>query len=227
MNKYLHAIVLFTCISSSTLSAELIKEYFDKNHTKLKSETNYIDGTHTKTSKGIKNGIEKIYYQEGGLAYVVNYVDGKRDGILTWFDKEGHKLSEVSYKRGLLHGREISYHTNGVIKHTVTYIDDKKEGFFKEYYDNGILALRVEYINNKKEGLQQEYTYKGKLYSEVFYKNNYKEGLQKWYDENGKVIKSELFKHDRPVNVMKQIQDKTKKTQIIINSIDFSPQKPQ
>ena len=225
MNKYIHSIILFTCISSSTLSAELIKEYFDNAHKELKSETNYVDGTHTEISKGIKNGLEKIYYQSGALAYVVNYVDGKRDGILTWYDREGNKLADVSYKNGLMHGQERSYYKNGGIKHTMTYIDDKKEGFLKEYYDNGILALHVEYIHNKKEGLQKEYTYEGKLYSEVLYKNNYKEGLQKWYDDNGKIIKTELFKHDRPVNVMKQIQSKNKKNTILINNLDFSPQK--
>jgi antitoxin component YwqK of YwqJK toxin-antitoxin module len=222
MNNYLKTL-LVTSLLSTTLSAELVKSYFDTGE--LKSETNYIDGTNTEIKVGIKNGIEKIYYQEGGLAYIVNYIEDKRDGTLTWYDKNGVKLADIHYKDGKLHGVETSYFENGSIKHTVTYINDKKEGIQKEYFDNGQLALIVSYKNNKKEGIQKEYTYDGILYSEVFYKNNYKEGLQKWYDKDGNIIKTELFKHDRPVNIMKKVQLKKEDTSLFVKGIDFSPQK--
>ncbi len=222
MNKYLNTLLVVS-LFNVTLCAELVKTYFDKGE--LKAETNYIDGTNTDKRVGTKHGLEKVYYQMGKMAYLVNYKNDKRDGKLTWYDKEGYKLADMYYKDGKLDGVETRYFRDGKIKSIVTYVNDKKEGLQKEYYQNSKLALVVPYIDNKKEGFQKEYTYEGKLYSEVFYKNNYKEGTQKWYDNDGNVVKTELYKMDRPVNVMKKIQTKQPEVDTFIQSIDFSPQK--
>ena len=223
MKTAYRSLLIAALLTATLAEAELVKSYFKTGE--LKAETHYVDGTNTDIKEGIKNGIEKIYYIEGTLAYAVNYINGKRDGKLVWFDKQGHKIAQMNYKNGKLEGEEIAYFTNGQIKHIVKYVNDMKEGLQKEYYDNGQLALEVPYVHNKKEGLQKEYTYEGKLYSEVMYKNNYKEGMQKWYDKDGNVVKTELFKMDRPVNVMKEIQNKKSESDILINNIDFSPKK--
>ena len=219
------SLLLASLFMSSIAQAELVKSYFKTGE--LKAETHYIDGTNTDIKEGIKNGIEKIYYIEGTLAYAVNYINGKRDGKLVWFDKQGHKIAQMNYKNGKLEGEEIAYFTNGQVKHIVKYINDMKEGLQKEYYNNGQLALVVPYVHNKKEGMQKEYTYDGKIYSEVLYKNNYKEGVQKWYDKDGNVVKTELFKMDRPVNVMKKIEAKKEESNILIHNMDFSPKRAQ
>jgi len=225
MKLYFKSLLMVSMLTSTVLNAELVTTYFKTGE--LKAETNYLDGTHTDIKEGIKNGVEKIYYIEGGLAYSVNYIEGKRDGKLVWFDKKGRKIAQMFYKNGKLEGVETAYFENGAIKHTVEYVDDMKEGPQKEYFSNGQLALEVPYKHNKKEGLQKEYTIDGKLYSEVLYKNNYKEGVQKWYDKSGNVVKTELFKMDRPVNVMQKVQSKEEEINVLIKSIDFSPQKPQ
>jgi len=217
------SLLLSALLTSSMAHAELVKTYFKTGE--LKAQTHYINGTNTKIKKGIKNGIEKVYYVQGTLAYEVNYIHNKRDGKLLWYDKKGHKIAQINYNNGKLEGEEIAYFVNAKIKHKVKYVNDRKEGLQKEYYDNGQLALIVPYFHNKKEGMQKGYTYAGKLYSEVMYKNNYKEGLQKWYDKDGNVVKTELFKMDRPVNVMKQIEEKKEEPNILINNMDFSPKK--
>ncbi|WP_457746612.1 toxin-antitoxin system YwqK family antitoxin [Sulfurimonas sp.] len=223
MQLYCKSLLIASLVSGVSLHAELVKTYFKTGE--LKAETNYVDGTNTPIKAGIKDGIEKIYYIEGGLAYSVSYKDSKRDSKLIWFDKKGRKIAQMYYKNGKLEGLETSYFENGVIKHTVMYRNDMKEGVQKEYFSNGKLALEVPYKHNKKEGVQKEYTIDGKLYSTVLYKNNYKEGLQKWYDKDGKVVKTELFKMDRPINVMKKVQTKHDEPNVLINSIDFSPKK--
>jgi len=223
MNKYFTSILLSTTLFTS-LQAELVVTYFDRGQ--VKAETNYIDGTNTEIKAGIKQGIEKVYYQMGKLAYKVNYIENKRDGKLTWYDKQGVKLSDVHYKMGKLDGVEYSYYPNGAIKHEVTYVNDLKEGLQKEYFKNKKLALEVPYVHGKKNGLQKEYTPEGQLYSEVNYVNNYKEGYQKWYDKNGQVMKTIFYKMDRPINIMKKVQD-DKSFDVTIKGIDFSPQKPR
>ncbi|CAI6149745.1 MAG: hypothetical protein SPLUMA2_SPLUMAMAG2_01616 [uncultured Sulfurimonas sp.] len=222
MNTSLKLLFFFSLINIS-LYGELVNTYFE--HGELKAQTHYVNGTNTKLQVGIKHGVEKVYYEMGALAYYVNYVADERDGKLTWYDKEGNKLADMFYKDGKLQGLEQSYYKNGKIKHTVIYINNMKEGKQEEFFDNGVLALEVIYRHNKKEGMQKEYTLSGKLYTQVLYKNNYKEGVQGWYNENGKINNSIFYKMDRPLSVMKKVQTKKEESNILIQSIDFSPQK--
>ena len=210
---------------STLVYGEVVTEYF-KNGA-IKSQTHYIDGTRTATKPGIKQGEEKVYYIEGSLAYKVNYVNGKRDGKMTWWDKQGNLLKVIHYDHGKLEGWEITYFPNGKIKAKQLYKNDKREGLYKEFYDNGRLALVVPYKHGKKEGMQKEYAYEGYLSSDVLYKNNYKEGKQRWYDKNGKVIKEEEFVHDVPVNIMKQIEkQKPSEADLRLQGLNFSPNRP-
>jgi len=212
-------------ISSNLLQAQLVLTHFKTGE--LQAKTNYKDGTRTDKRKGIKEGLAQAYYQMGSLAYKVNYINNKRDGILTWYDKKGNILSKTHYKMGKIVGKNISYFKNGHIKQSVMYVNDEKEGLQKEYFSNNQLASVVPFFHGKKEGLQKEYTIDGKLYTKVNYKNNFKDGNQTWYDKNGNIIKTQLFKQDRPVNVMKKIEDDYKHSKIIIKGLDFSPKKPQ
>lgn len=221
MKAYLKPLLALSMLSSLA-SAELVNSYFKTGE--LKASTNYIDGTNTKIKIGIKNGIEKVYYQIGKIANEVNYINDKRDGLMTWYHKEGWIVKTFYYKLGKLHGPETTYFKNGKVESLANYIDDKREGEKKFFYDNGQLASVVNYIHGKKEGPQKEYTEDGKLFSEVMYKNNYKEGNQNWYDENGNITKTIFYKMDRPVKIMKEIQ-KTDHAKITIPGIDFSPQK--
>jgi len=222
MNNKLIYIILILVLQIN-LQAQLVKTYFKTGE--LKAKTNYIDGTHTKLKEGIKNGIQEVYYLNGVMAFKINFINNKRDGKLTWYDKQNKKLSETFYKDGKLNGIEKFYFvSNKKVKHEVNYINDKKEGIQKEYFKNGVVALKVNYKNNKKEGMQEEYTIDNKLFTKVNYINNYKEGYQYWYDKQGNIINKIFYKMDRPIEVMKKIQAK-KDDKILINSIDFSPQK--
>jgi antitoxin component YwqK of YwqJK toxin-antitoxin module len=212
----------YTLLIMSLSHAELFTEYFENGI--IKSEIEYKDGTRSESEEGIKDGLEKIYHDNGKIAYRVNNVDGKREGELNWYDKEGRHIEVMPYKMGKRHGVNKLFYDNGRLKSSVNYIDDKKEGTEKFYYSTGALAQESHYKKDKKEGLENEYYDNGALQSIVTYKNNYKEGTKKWYDKKGKVTKTELYKMDRPVNVMKKIQT-TDTTEIIeeFNALDFNP----
>lgn len=221
--KFHLRILLLLSTLFSLLGAELVTTYFPNGA--LKAQTHYKKGTNTEKKVGIKEGIEKVYYEMGAMAYEVNYSDNKRDGLLVWFDKEGKKLAEMFYRNGKLEGYEKTYFLSGTLKHIVLYKNDMKEGKQKEFFDNGHVALEVIYKHNKKEGIQKEYTPDGKIYTKVAYQNNYKEGQQIWFDSNGKQMKTILYKMDRPINIMKKVQEKKEERNVLIDSINFSPQK--
>lgn len=211
------------CCMAISLQAEVEKEYFPDGT--LKSEIDYKDGTRTATSKGVKNGIERIYYNNGQLAYEVHNIDNKRDGVLKWYEREGPLIKETHYKMGKMHGTDKIYFDNGKLQFSVNFVDDKKEGIEKEYYSTGQLASKVNYIHGKREGYLKRYHQKGYLMSQVLYKRNYKEGNEVFYDEKGKIIKKERNKMDRPIDVMKKIQTKkSDETLKAFQNLNFNPE---
>ena len=204
--------------------AELFTEHFSNGV--VKSQIEYKDGTRTDTKEGIKDGKEKIYYSTGELAYEVTNVNGKREGALNWYDRDGKHLEVIHYQKGKRHGINKLFYPNGKLRAEVMYINDKKEGPYKEYFDTGRLALEVNYRNDRKEGMQKEYYPNGKLYTEVLYKNGYKEGMQIWYDKEGKVIQTQKFKMDRPLDVIKKLRTKKPDaTNELLKGLDFDPNK--
>ena len=220
MNKtFLLSIAL---LSTSLLQAELFTEHFKDGV--VKSQIEYKEHTRTDTSEGVKHGLEKVYYNSNELAFKVNNIEGKRDGAMDWYDREGHHLEVIRYKNGKRHGINKIFYDTGILRIEVEYVDDSKEGLEKYYFSTGKLASEVNFIHGKKEGLQKEYNDNGTLNNDVMYKHGYKEGLKHWYDEKGKVIKTVTYKMDRPIDLMKKVQEK-KSDKIIdaLQGLDFNP----
>jgi len=220
MKKIILIPLLF--LSLGHARSELFTEHFKDGIVKSKIE--YRAGTRTDTAEGIKEGIEQIFYNSGELAYEVKNVDGKREGPLNWYDREGNHLEIIHYKKGKRHGINKTFYPSGQLRSEVNYVDDQKEGMQKEYFSNGQLARKVIFIHGKKEGIQKEYDKDGNLYSTVNYRNNYKEGVQKWFDKNGKITRTMKYEMDRPVELMKKIQAKKPEAQIQeLQGLDFNP----
>jgi len=214
--------LLFTlAIFSSHLQAELFTEKFLDGV--IKSEINYKDGTRSDVKEGVKDGLEKVFYNTGELAFKVNNVDGKRDGKMDWYDRKGRHLETIRFKMGKRHGLNQIFYDNGALRIEVNYVDDNKEGVEKYYFSTGKLASEVNYIHGKKEGEQKEYNEDGSLNNIVIYKNGYKEGKKLWY-KDGKVIKTIIYKMDRPINLMKKVQSKKPDaTMKVLKGLNFNP----
>jgi len=209
-------------LSMSMLNAELFTEHF-KNGV-LKSQIEYKDGTRTDTSKGIKDGLEKTYYNTGEVAYTVRNIDGKRNGAMDWYDRDGKHLERIYFKMGKRDGNNKIFYADGTLRIEVNYVNDQKEGVEKYYFSTGKLASEVKYVNGKKEGIQKEYNEDGTLNNEVSYKHGYKEGEKHWYDKKGKVVKTLMYKMDRPINLMKKVQAKKPDATVeALKGLDFNP----
>lgn len=221
MNKIFLAILALLG-SSSTLHAELFTEHFKDGV--VKSQIEYKDNTRTDTKEGVKDGLEKVYYNTGELAYKVINVEGKRDGAMNWYDRGGNHLEIIHFQHGKRHGINKIFYADGTLRIEVNYINDNKEGPEKYYFSTGVLASEVIFVNGKKEGLQKEYYSDGTLNNDVMYIHGYKEGEKRWYAKNGKVIQTETYKMDRPVNVMKRVQAKQSEPTIeALQGLDFNP----
>ena len=214
--------MILTLLVTATLHAELFTDHFENGV--VKTEIEYLQGSRTETAEGIKDGLEKVYYNTGQLAFEVNNVKGLREGPLNWYDREGNHLEVIHYQKGKRHGMNKIFYADGTLRTEVNYINDHKEGPEKYYFSTGKLASKVTFHNGKKEGLQKEYNEDGTLNNDVMYKHGYKEGKRRWYDKEGKVIKTELYKMDRPINIMKKIQAKKPDATIkALHGLDFNP----
>jgi len=220
MHKILLTALILLCSTSS--HAELFTEYFENGV--IKSKIEYLKGSRTDLNEGIKHGPEKVYYNTGQLAFEVNNVDGLRDGALNWYDREGNHLEVMHYQNGKRHGMNKIFYPDGTLRIEVTYINDKKEGPERYYFSTGKLASEVTFVNDKKEGLQKEYNNDGSLNNTVMYKHGYKEGEKRWYDKNGNITKTEIYQMDRPINIMKKVQEKKPDPAIkALQGLDFNP----
>ncbi len=205
-------------VLTTQLYAEVVTTKFPNGM--LKSTRSYKDGTLNKIGKGVLNGPEKVYYINGKLAFETYYKDGKRDGVLRWYEESnGAIIKETHYKAGMQHGMEKRFFADGTLEHEVRFVDDKREGFQKDYYSTGQLAEVVKFVHGKREGVRKRFRDDGTLESEVFYRHNFKEGNEKFYDKAGKLIKKERNKLDRPIDVMKKVQ--TKKPDVTLETFKF------
>lgn len=173
---------------------------FDKS--KLRFDGHYINGQpngHIKKwysnykleydeiySKGLKEGPQIYYYQNGKKKAEFNYLAGRiADGLQNEWDSIGNFTSQKTYKQEIL-TRDLEYR-NGVLvttsEVTTTFdsngqklnegwvTNNKKNRQWTEWYSNNRIKSVGEYINDLKEDKWLEYNENGNLKT-VYYKNN-------------------------------------------------------
>lgn len=143
--------------------------------------------------------IDTFFYRSANFPKI-RTVDFKTDGLLTkriYFNYNGTKHSEISYKYGKRNGPTILYHENGNIKYTCEYKDDKmsgermcydpagnvSEGNFIFYNNDGTKEREGKCINGKPEGELKLYI-NNKIVMLVNFKDGKPHGMAYYYDRN-------------------------------------------
>lgn len=106
-------------------------QFFNETEGALLSEEIY--------KMGVKDGISKTYFPEGGLAE-----------IITW-------------KNGVKSGPWEQYYSDGKIKFRGTYLDNEKAGVFQAFYMSGKVMFTGKYSNGHQAGQWIYYDENGKL----------------------------------------------------------------
>lgn len=86
--------------------------------------------------KGKLNGVKKIFYDDGSVAEILNYVDGKREGNYKRYGVNEKILEDLNYKGNELHGLATFYDGLGKIILQGQYTNGVKSGIWKTY-ENG------------------------------------------------------------------------------------------
>lgn len=83
----------------------------------------------------VKNGVEKIWHENGKLASEYHYQDGIKHGIQKGWYEDGQLWYEDQYKNGLLHGIQKGWLKDGKPLHESHYFcgDEVTEEEFEKY----------------------------------------------------------------------------------------------
>ena len=137
---------------SSYWNKERLKssELFSKGHL---LEASYFTKTGELLSS-IKEGSGKqAIFQEDYLEALVEYKEGKPEGKVELFSKEGALISSYETKEGKKNGEEIAYFPGTLTpKLSIEWRDDSIEGFVKTWYKEGGQESQKEMHKNKKNG---------------------------------------------------------------------------
>lgn len=141
---------------------------------------------YTRISRWYKTNVLKLIGpfervdKESGSVTKGTYKNGKYDGPLTQYLRNGDLYQVTNYKNGVEHGICELFHDNNVVRLRYNYIDGDKEIGSHLYFDENGEPLNVKglYRNGKMHGVHERYDDKGELQDRSIYKNGKQAGLR-------------------------------------------------
>ncbi len=130
------------------------------------------------------NGKVYEYFRDGKTESVSNWTNGVLNGAFTTYDEDGKILSSGSYLNGKRHGVVTEYTDEGE-KTVCTYKNGEIEGKFTIYHLNGKPKITGSIAKGEKNGQFVEYDEDGKIISSGNYLNGKKNGVFTEYTDEG------------------------------------------
>lgn len=96
-------------------------------------------------------GLLKIPFDEWKMHKEINYVNGKKDGIETWYWPNGNKRFIVHWKNGKREGTITEFREDGTKSQLRTYHDNELDGDMIVYHFNGQEKTAFEYKDGNKK----------------------------------------------------------------------------
>jgi antitoxin component YwqK of YwqJK toxin-antitoxin module len=164
-------------------NGQKMEEFFNKDGEKL------IYNSWDENGKiMIKNG-NGLYIgrdEDGKKRYEGTYKDGKKDGLQTWWGRDGHK-KEKTFKDEKQVGLETHWYPNGQKRHEGTWKDGKPDGLHTGWFEDGKKRSEVTYKDGKRDGLRTCWYKNGqKMYVKTFMDGE-QVGLEtRWYPNGQK-----------------------------------------
>ncbi len=106
---------------------------------------------------------------DGALLSEESYKNGKKDGVSKVF-YPGKGLAEIiNWKAGVREGLWIQYYTDGTLKMRIANRDGNKEGLMEVFSETGTLLISGKYVNGDPDGIWLTYDAKGNLLKKEVY----------------------------------------------------------
>ncbi len=215
---FLSLLFLTNCKQNKDLSIEKKLDNGEKEfYQVLKSDTTQKDGWYYRLNikgdtlekaqyeKGLMEGQRVLYYPNGQVHIVENYINNQYNGPYQSFYESGAPKQFGTFKNGQFEGELKSYYLepSGQLKEVIQLANGVENGNVKQYYSNGLLESEGSYLNGLKDGAFKEYHENGNLSAEGKYLDDFEDGQVKIFDTLGTLIKIYVFKDKKPVETIK------------------------
>jgi antitoxin component YwqK of YwqJK toxin-antitoxin module len=124
----------------------LIKRYWSNGQLKFKGSYYVMPNELVDKENGTEITLKK--YETNGIKGYANF--SMRDGVRSWWYKNGQKKQEEHYKNGKIDGIYTFWDENGRIKSKVNFKSGKKNGKAIWFFDNGQIDRELNYKDGKK-----------------------------------------------------------------------------
>ena len=132
--------------------------------------------------------------------FIVQYADGKKNGLFLEIDKQANLIKKIDYKDGYIHGSSYQWFKGGRLSKNQEYKEGKLDGKTVICYDRGAIQEESYYKNGKRDGVTIWYSYadkgpgpKAAMYT---YKDGVFEGVQETYYDDGSLKSTKMFSNN-------------------------------
>jgi len=142
--------------------------------------------------------IEKYEKVEGSLK------DWKEDGLMAWFYENGHKMRVATIKNGKYNGKIYHWHKNGQKKLEGYYKNQETDiekygmtgatGLWTYWYENGNKERKGNFKDGKMDGIWSYWYENGQKDGEGTYKDGRKDGKWTYWYRNGQKALGFIYK---------------------------------
>ena len=112
---------------------------------------------------GKRDGLATFWYENGQKEKEENWQGGKKEGVTTLWHANGQKSGDLYFENGKRQGKHTMWHENGQKSYEMNYRDGKFDGLFTEWYENGNKKLEVTYSSGRKNGTESLWDKSGQL----------------------------------------------------------------
>lgn len=124
-------------------------------------------------------GTAIVKYPNDTVASIVEYVNGKKEGVYRKGFSDGKLSFEASYLNGKRNGKSYSWWHNGNLRTEANFVDGIPDGVQLQYYKSGVKFKKINLVAGREAGLQQSWRENGKLYNNYEAKNGRIFGLKR------------------------------------------------
>ena len=165
------------------LKKEIKREWYLNGN--IKSQTTFV--------KNLKDGEERLFYQNSQPKAVNKYKNGKLNGLAIKYYYNGNIKSRVIYKNHKIHGVKQIFNLDGEKVSSESFRHNRKSGSSFYFYPYGLVKMSLTYKNNKKNGISTVYHMDGSIQIQAEYKNGALHGNYKEWDNQGRIKKELIY----------------------------------
>jgi len=165
--------------------------YYSNGNVQAKGSYVLGDGTDISEASGLplngRDGLWKIYHDNGKLSQESNFLKGKRNGSFKDYNTVGVLKEEAFYKNEVFDGERKLYYDSGKLEMAVLYNYGLLNGLATTLYENGNTKELYTYTKGNKDGVSKLFFENGKIQFEAVFKNDQKHGPFTSYYKNGNI----------------------------------------